>query len=248
MVAAILLTGCVDYNLGIRFDSPNQGEIVQHIQIGERLRNFSGTTVQQWLDSIERRSRSLGGRVQRLPNQELLVSIPFTNSADLETRFNQFFALSTQDKRQSTASVESDLASVKSHLEIVRNNLLVLERQRLCYDLDLRSLGVMSSDGTMLLSPASLLSLKFSLETPWGARSIKASNSTVVEVRRGGRQLVWQLVPGEQNHLEAMFWLPSPLGIGTVVIALVVLVGRSLKYPGKVGTIAPSISESSPMP
>jgi hypothetical protein len=224
----------VDYDVGIRFDSPNQGEIVQHIQIGERLRNFSSTTAQQWLDSIERRGRSLGGRVQRLPNQELLVSIPFSNSADLETRFNQFFAPSLQNGQKAANATESELPSVESHLEMVRNNLLVLERQRLRYDLDLRSLGVVSSDGSVLLSPASLLSLEFSLKTPWGARSVRANDSLVAEEQQGGRQLVWHLIPGEQNHLEAVFWLPSPLGIGTVVIALVVLVGRSLRYPSNV--------------
>jgi hypothetical protein len=243
LVSALLLSGCVDYNVGIRFDSPNRGEIVQHIQIGERLQSFSGTTVQQWLDSIEQRGRSLGGRVQRLSNQEFMLSIPFSNSADLETRFNQFFAPATRDNRQG-ATPESSLPDIQSHLEVVCSNLLLLERQHLRYDLDLRSLGLVSSDGNVFISPATLVNLEFKLETPWGAQVVRTNNSLDAEVQQGGRQLVWRIFPGEQNHLEAVFWLPSPLGIGTVVIVLLVLVGRYFKYPA----ISPETIPSSQTP
>ncbi len=107
---------------------------------------------------------------------------------------------------------------------------MLIERNRLRYDLDLRSLGVLSSDGNVLISPGSLISLEFRLKTPWGARSV-ASDKTIPQLRQEGGELIWQLVPGEVNHLEAVFWLPSPLGIGTLVIVFLVLLGTYLKYP-----------------
>ncbi|MEO1187340.1 MAG: DUF3153 domain-containing protein, partial [Cyanobacteria bacterium J06636_27] len=32
------------------------------------------------------------------------------------------------------------------------------------------------------------------------------------------------------NHLEAVFWLPSPIGIGTLLIVLFVVLGFYLRY------------------
>jgi hypothetical protein len=45
-----------------------------------------------------------------------------------------------------------------------------------------------------------------------------------------GNQLTWKLQPGKQNHLEAIFWIPSPIGIGAVAIAILVGIGFWLKY------------------
>lgn len=104
-------------------------------------------------------------------------------------------------------------------------------RNRLSYDLDLRSLSLISANSNLLVSPASILELDFSLNTPWGARSVeKAENSIHPESYQKGRQIVWRVQPGQLNHLEAVFWLPSPIGIGTVVIALFVTAGIFLRY------------------
>ena len=40
----------------------------------------------------------------------------------------------------------------------------------------------------------------------------------------------WQLKPGELNHLDAIFWLPNPLGIGAILIILISCGGYYLKY------------------
>ncbi len=97
--------------------------------------------------------------------------------------------------------------------------------------LDLRSLSLLSSNGSLLVSPGGLLELDFSLNTPWGAQSMETVAGAIVpESYQEGKQLVWKLKPGEINYLEAVFWIPSPVGIGAVIIALFVAAGISLKY------------------
>ncbi|MBD2036460.1 DUF3153 domain-containing protein [Leptolyngbya sp. FACHB-321] len=228
LLLSLLLSGCVRYDVGVRFDSSNGGEFVQHIQIEERLKQFSGGTAQQWLALIKERTQRLGGRLEQLPDDDLLVTIPFTSSGELQTKFNQFFSPLENDSPTVAAAIA--LPPVASRFTIATSNLLLVERNHLRYDLDLRSLGVLSSSGSVLLSPASLLGLEFRLHTPWGAKST-GSAINQPDSERSGKTLVWQLVPGALNHLEVVFWLPSPLGFGTLAIVLLVVVGRYLKYP-----------------
>jgi hypothetical protein len=237
---SLLLSGCVQSDVALQFDHSSQGRIVQHIQIAERLKTFSGATTEQWLDEIEERSRLLGGRVERLPEQALMVTIPFSNHSELEAKFNKFF----QPLGEGMAAVAAEaLPKVKSHLQASRNNFLLVERNWLQYDLDLRSLGIISSSGNLLLSPGSLIDLEFRLKTPWGARSA-SPHAIQPEVHQKGKELFWQLVPGQLNHLEAIFWLPSPLGIGTLIIALLVLIGTYLRYPYKISRKTPSMNQA----
>lgn len=241
LLAALLLSGCVDYNLGLQFDSPNQGQFTQRIQVGEQLQRFSGATLQQWLKEIEKRSQQLGGRVDRLSEQTLQVTIPFASAAELETKFNRFFSPDTPEKKP---AAPDELPPIASQIHFSHSNLLLLERTHLVYDLDLRALGITSSSGNLLLSPSKLVTLEFRLDTPWGARNL-VNRSTGVEARKVGRSLVWQLTPGAANHIEAVFWLPSPLGLGTLGIVLLVAAGWYLKYPPR--PQPPSGSPSSPV-
>lgn len=227
-----LVTGCVQYDVGVNFESQTRGEIVQHIKLGDKLTSFSSETVGEWLKSVERRVRSLDGKTKRLSAQEVLVRIPFNNGAELEAKFNQFYnPIAPTKKTQVASPLETDLPKFESHLKVKQNNLLLVLRNRLTLELDLRSLSLLSSNGSLLLSPGGLLELDFSLNTPWGAKSIETVAGAIVpESFQEGKQLVWKLKPGEINYLEAVFWLPSPVGIGALIIALFVAVGISLKY------------------
>lgn len=227
-----LMTGCVQYDVGVNFESQTRGEIVQHIKLSERLTSFSSETVGEWLNSVERRVRSLGGKTKRLSSQEVLVRIPFNNGSELQKKFNQFYnPIEPSKKSRTVTPLETDLPKFESELNVKQNNLLLVLRNRLSLELDLRSLSLLSSQENLLLSPGGLLELDFRLNTPWGAQSIEtAPNSIAPKSYLEGKQLVWKLKPGEINYLEAVFWLPSPIGIGAVMIALLVAAGFSLKY------------------
>jgi hypothetical protein len=222
--SSLLLTGCVHYDVGIQFDHPNRGTVTQRIRLDERLQGFSGSSTEGWLDTLEQRTHELGGKIERLPQQEWLVTIPFSNQADLEQKFNQFFS-----PLDANTPMAAEIPAIDSHLALTRSNFLVAERNHLSYNLDLRSLGLRSANGDLLFSPGSLINLEFRLKTPWGARVLDSASSITAECKE--RDLLWQLIPGEQNHVEAIFWLPSPLGIGTLMIVGLVVLGQYLRYP-----------------
>lgn len=227
LLASLLLSGCVKYDVSVNFNRPSQGEIVQHIKLGERLTSFSGDSATQWLSSIEQRAKQLQGKVKRSP-EEITVSIPFDNGADLEEKFNQFF--NPVESKNSPKAVE-ELPTIDSKLNLSQNNLLLLLRNHLSYDLDLRSLSLIANNSNVLVSPGSVFDLEFSLNTPWGGRSIeKSENSIHPETNSNGRQMVWKLQPGQRNHIEVVFWMPDFLGIGTVSICLFVALGIFLRY------------------
>jgi hypothetical protein len=243
LLASLLLSGCVNYEVGVNFEGEHKGKIVQHIQLGEQLTNFSNSQAQEWVKSIERRAQQLEGKTKRLSNQDIIVTIPFNSGAELESKFNQFFN-PVVNKGSSSKTVETvDLPKFDSKFHLHQGNFLFWQRNQLSYDLDLRSLGVLSANGNIIISPGSLLDLQFSLESPWGARSIeKADNAITPEVYDNGHQLVWTLKPGQLNHLEAVFWLPSPLGIGTFVILLLILGGFYWKYKSFPWTVTESVA------
>ncbi|MEG4866869.1 MULTISPECIES: DUF3153 domain-containing protein [unclassified Microcoleus] len=228
-----LVTGCVQYDVGVNFQSQTRGEIVQHIKLGEKLTSFSSETVGDWLNSVEQRVRLLNGKTKRLSETEVMVTIPFNNGAELQNKFNKFYnPIAQTTKNPPVASkLETDLPKFESHMDVKQNNLLLVLRNRLSLELDLRSLSLLSSNGSLLLSPGGLLELEFSLNTPWGAESMETvAGALVPEIYREGKQLVWKLKPGEINYLEATFWIPSPVGIGALIIALFVAAGIALKY------------------
>ncbi len=228
LFVSLLLSGCVKYDVGVNFDRPNHGEIVQHIKLGERLTSFSGDSATQWLSSIERRAKQLEGKVLRLSPEEVTVTIPFNNGADLQEKFNQFF--NPVEPKNSTQAPQ-ELPKIESKLNLDQNNLLLLLRNHLSYDLDLRSLSLIANNGNVLVSPGSVFDLEFSLDTPWGGKSIeKSENSIHPETYANGQQMLWKLQPGQLNHVEVVFWMPDYLGIGTVFICLFVALGIFLRY------------------
>ncbi|NJN87191.1 MAG: DUF3153 domain-containing protein [Leptolyngbyaceae cyanobacterium SL_7_1] len=147
--------------------------------------------------------------------------IPFNNGAELEEKFNQFFQPSAP-----TPSAEQaiELPEITSHLRLHETNFLLLLRNQIDYEIDLRSLRVLSRDDSPLGNANSLLNAQFRLFTPWGARRLEETGAEPPE-----NPLTWQLQPGKVNHLNAVFWVPSPLGIGTLVIILLVAIGIFLQ-------------------
>jgi len=230
MLTSLLLSGCVKYDVGVNFNHANSGELVQHIKLGERLTSFSGDYVYAWLDSIENRAHKLEGKTKRISQEEIIVTIPFSNGQELQTKFNDFFNSHTNQKVEAAPNeTNSEIPKVESNLLLFQNNFLLLVRNRLIYDLDLRSLALIASKGNVLADAGAILDLEFSLKTPLGAKNIQLTENAVVPEKQGN-QLVWRLQPGELNHIEVVFWLPSPLGIGALLIILFVWGGLYLRY------------------
>jgi hypothetical protein len=220
----------VQYDVGVNFDNSNHGQLVQHIKLADRLTSFSGDYVYEWLTSIERRARKLEGNAKRISPEEVIVTIPFSNGQELQTKFNEFFNSRAHQTNDTEAGAEnSEFPKVESNLLLTQNNFLLVVRNQLIYDLDLRSLSLIASKGNVLTDTGSILDLKFALKTPWGAKSIQRTETSVPPEKQSG-QLVWQLQPGELNHIELLFWLPSPLGIGALLIILFVWGGFYLRY------------------
>ncbi len=244
-VLSLLLTGCIRYEVGVNFDSPNRGAIVQRIQVGEQLTSFNKATVRQWLDNLERRARKVGGRARGNNNQSLTVTIPFGNGAELTEKFNTFFSaeLNPRPKKAKGNVAEVELPDIEPQIKLKQSNFLLFLRNQLQLDLDLRALGValansspatasnLSAGDAGLVNPNSLLELEFKLQTPWGARSVGKTKDTIApRSLQNGKTLLWRLKPGQTNHIDVVFWLPSPLGWGAIAIVLLVLAGRYLRY------------------
>jgi hypothetical protein len=225
---SLLLSGCVQYDLGINFNHANSGELVQHIQISEKLTSLSGDYVYEWLNSLERRAKKLQGSAKRISPQEVVVKIPFTNGKELQEKFNSFFN-PRNDKKAKDLDNNGELAKIDSNLIVEQNNFLLFVRNRLIYDLDLSSLAVIASNGNVIEGTSSLVNLDLSLNTPFGAKNIQQIED-VNQPEKHGNQLVWQLQPGQLNHVEIVFWLPNFLGIGTLVIILLIWAGLYLRY------------------
>jgi hypothetical protein len=223
----------VKYDLGINFYNTNSGELIQHIQLSENLSSFSGNYISEWLKSIERQSKKLQGSAQRISPTEIIVKIPFTNSRELQEKFNLFFNNYSQDKQAEKIESNTELQQISSKLIVQDNNFIFLSRHHLTYDTDLRSLAALTSKENNLSSSKSVINLDFSLQTPWGIKNIQKTEYSI-QPEKTRQQWIWKLKAGNLNHIEVVFWLPNILAFGTLTIILFVWGGFYLKgYLGK---------------
>jgi Protein of unknown function (DUF3153) len=214
---AIGLSGCVKYDTGVNFSSLNYGEIVEHIQLGEQLNSFNQKAVQTWIASIEQRTKQAEGQIERISDREFKVIIPFNNAQELVAKIDRYF--------NPTPVAKEDKSKFNAHMQINQSNFLLAVRNQMIYDIDLRSLSMESSD-----LDRQLADLNFSLQSPWGVKNSDAPGNILGIKVINKSQMNWQLRPGELNHLNAIFWLPNPLGIGAVLIILISGSGYYLKY------------------
>ncbi|WP_019504386.1 DUF3153 domain-containing protein [Pleurocapsa sp. PCC 7319] len=224
-----LLTGCVDYDVGVNFATPYRGEITQHIKVNQQLTSLAPSDTKKWLNSLEARSRQLKGRVKKVSSQEFLLTIPFGNGAELAQKFNQLFQTSIVPNA-TIPKDKVDLIQLNSQVSLHQSNLIFVERNSLELLIDLRALGILTHQEKIVVDPDSLANLEFQLNTPWIAHSISEADNLKPIDSLNKKSLVWQLHPGEINHIKAVFWLPSPIGIGTGIIILLMICGFLLKY------------------
>ncbi|MBW4657546.1 MAG: DUF3153 domain-containing protein [Drouetiella hepatica Uher 2000/2452] len=246
LVAFFLLSGCVRDDISIRFSDANHGRFVQQIRIAQPVTELEGVMAIAWLERLEHQTESLGGWVQHPGSQESILTLPFFNVKDLETKFNQLFASEFETgfdmgklKNNKFKDNEREaLPTIASHLKMRSGNWIFWQRMVLDCELDLRSLneifvrgvsepGASSGMAKVAIDPRQILSLEFRLSTPWGARALETAHTPAR--RSQGRQLIWKLEPGEMNHIAAIFWVPSPIGTGAMLIVFLMLIGLYIK-------------------
>jgi hypothetical protein len=212
LVLTLGLTGCLDAQTQIRFDSPQHGQIVQQIHLGSQL-----AAAQGWLNQLETQARKLGGQVQRPDRQTLSIALPFTTAQDLETKFNQLVTppAGASDDLPPMASGRSK--TIAAHLQVTTSNLLLLQRDRLVYDIDLTALGLQAPDGSVLFDASQGLDLGFGVAGPWGAGGRLGQKANGITR--------WNLQPGQTQRIVATLWMPSPIGLGAAAIAGLVVAG-----------------------
>lgn len=216
LLCVILLTGCLQYDLNIQFDSQTHGQFVQqlHWRGGAIAPN---STLAPWLQALTERTEAIGGKLQMLGEDTLEITVPFNNGKDLETRFNRFFKPSTEAFPLTLPSGEP----IQAELSIQQGNWLMAIYNHIRLTFDLTAIRDLTETGFPLLQGTQLLEGRIVLTTPWGLKSPTLDLSTKDS---------WILTVGEVNQIEADFWVPSPIGIGAAAIALFILIGYAFKY------------------
>jgi hypothetical protein len=222
-LVAIALSGCVKYDTGINFHGFNDGEIVQHLQLDDRLNSFNPQAVTTWIESIAARTRQAQGRLNRLSDREFEIVIPFASTQELVTKTNRFFN-PTPPAKNGTASKFS------AHLQIEQSNWLAIVKNHLIFDVDLRGIATANTDAKVAIVANNFVDLKFRIQSPWGVQTTELSTSPNFVKTTQGNQTTWQLQPGQIERIDTVFWLPNPLGIGAIVIMLISMFGYYLKY------------------
>lgn len=216
------LTGCVRYDVGVTFPQANSGTIIQHIKLSEQLTNFSDSEGDSWLKTIASNAMKLQGKAKYFSPTELVVTIPFSNGSDLVDKFNQFFS------NEMVSNSDDNLLNLSAEMSIKQNNLLFLERNALNLTADLTPLGVISTEGNLIISSGDLVDIQIQFNFPWGAKL--TTNQFPKWERLEDNSYNIRLKAGQNNEVTAIFWLPNYIGVGTSAIALFIIFGYLLKY------------------
>lgn len=219
LAVTILLSGCVDYDIGLQFDSQTHGVWSQRIQLGGRFSALSASTQQAWLDAIAQRAEALGAQVHQPQPQQLDIRLPFNSGPDLVARFNQFFSPAAE------FPTVAGVAVPQVRLDLTQRNWLVVLQTHLTWQVDWAEARPAQPVDLVSADPVALAEVTFHLDTPWGSRLDEALPDATWQKSR-----VWQIPPMGTTTVEATFWLPSPIGIGAVAIAGLVGLGYGLKY------------------
>lgn len=220
-IACLLLTSCVDYDLGIRFDSQTHGQLTQTIHVGH---NFTSNTSTELFKQLTAKAKALSGKARPLDENTLQIVFPFSSGQQLIERFNAFYGTGQSSDGDHLSGLELPGApTVSAHLALQQNNYLFALRNHLTYDLQIDSSPELLASSK--LNDLSWLNLDFHLSTPWG---VTLSEPAAIGIQ--GQTATWQLTADQPQHIEATFWLPSPIGIGAGAIALFCLLGYTVKY------------------
>lgn len=219
LLLAIALGGCVQADTTICFQSQTAGELIQHIKLSDRITALNRPVAQQGFQQLTQRAKALGGKVRRDRN-EWWLTLPFDNGRDLETKFAQLYAPLEE-------STKTPLLLPEPSLKVRQRNALLAIGTDLDLELDLSDFAIASANQQFFFDPGALLDLEVCLETPWGSRSALEPSQT--EAKSSLQRQCWQLRSGQENQLQLAFWLPSWIGIGSLIMATFVAIGWQIR-------------------
>lgn len=200
------LSGCIDYQLGIQFDSQTHGMLIQTLHLDDQFVALNGEARQQWLQTFIKEANLFSGSVLSLDDGRLQVQIDFYNGADLVETFNQLFA------ETGLMSQVPGAPPLLAHLELTQQNWGVALLNHLHAEIDLSALKADSAIGNGgALDRWRTLNLSFQI-------------NSIAENRQ------WSLQPGRVNTIDTTFWVPSPIGIGALLIGLLCAAGYGARY------------------
>jgi hypothetical protein len=242
MGLALLLNGCFQADLTLRFDHHHHGQWTQTITLGERNLAFASDALTPWLQQIRAPVQRLGGDLRQTPTT-IEITVPFSTPADLTARFNQVLADPISGKaigslpgvttgvitEETSATVITlpALGTVPFHLETQERNWGLFSQVRLIYNLDLRSVEF-SPDSMIGGDVFSAYPVSFAVQGPWGISTVETDSLAPTETTPTGAR--WNLPLGEQSHIDVRFWLPNWIGLGGVILTVVVLMGYGIRY------------------
>jgi len=225
LALALLLSGCLQSDLTLRFDHHRHGQLSQSIHLGPRGEALLQGALADWFQELTERTQALGGDLRSTPDGFEWV-MPFTTAVDLMARFQQTWAETPADRPASGPVLQiPGVAAMPLSLEVSQRNWLLASRIHLIYDLDLQSLSPWLKPQTMAEGQAD--SLTWRLQVPWG---VAVQPGSVRATVTSPKDLLWSLQPGQSHHIDVVFWLPNPVGLGTLGIVLLVLLGYFLRY------------------
>ncbi|NEQ44101.1 MAG: DUF3153 domain-containing protein [Leptolyngbya sp. SIOISBB] len=211
----LLLTGCLQYDLDIQFDSQTHGQLQHRLH----WRGAEVATNAEWVQGLQvlrDRTAAVGGTTRFLDEQTLEMTIPFNNGRELETKFNEFFV----PQESATPFTLLGGEPVAAQLSLHQNNWFGIIFNHINLRFDLTAVPDLTETRLPLLQGQQLLTGHVQITAPW-VRSLTGELLSSAQ---------WALVPGEINDIEADFWVPSPIGMGAAAIAFFVLIGYALKY------------------
>jgi len=257
LVLASGLGGCIQYDLGLRFDHQTAGAIVQSIALDPAVSQFSPNLIQDWFTALDRQAPHIPSLGQQVAPDRYILTVPFYGSQDLAQKFAQVIPLqpaiapnpiapTTIDSTAAAIAPNSidpnpidpnpiaqpqtwqgALPPIAARLSLEQDNRLIAIHNHLTLTLDLRPLTALDRQGRSLLGQTHLLQVAFSLQTPWGLDW--ATTDPPLAPQHQSNSVVWSLPVGEVTTIETAFWVPSPIGLGTIVILGLILLGLALR-------------------
>lgn len=227
MGLALLLSGCLQADLTLHFDHYRHGQLSQSIHLGPRGRALLQGSLGGWLDGLTERTEALGGEL-RLTTDGFDWVMPFTTGVDLMERFQQtWMAPDAQTTAADPMLLQiPGLGTLPLRLEVSQRHWLLVTRTHLIYDLDLQTLSPWLNPQTPEGDVGD--SLTWRLQVPWN--SVVSQPGSMPATLTRPKELLWSLQPGQFHHIDVIFWLPNPIGLGTLVIVSLVVLGYFLRY------------------